>query len=329
MRGKRINVHLLDADGRGKSTYCVSGLPRLAPLVYSFPTQPIKDFFILIVVQNHLIMLPMETLCTLFVTLSAVISSNVFAAGGAVVLGLMLSIWCVSLIIKDASIIDMFWGGGFALIALAGLAVAQNTSPLGLATALLVVLWGARLFQHLFLRWRKTGAEDYRYQKMRSFHGRHFWWRSFFVVFTLQGILMYLVAMPYMVALQVGGIAAAPVASFIGLGIAFCGLLMEALADIQLAKFRSTAQAGALLTDGWWARTRHPNYFGDALFWWGIYIAVVAATPEAIWTIYAPALMSFLLVKISGAAMLERRLIKKPGYADYMQKTNRFIPKIF
>ena len=103
---------------------------------------------------------------------------------------------------------------------------------------------------------------------------------------------------------------------------------METLADIQLTKFRATAKPGDLLTDGWWSRTRHPNYFGDALFG-GVSGCRVATTPEVIWTIYAPALMNFLIVRISGADMLERHLIKKPGYEEYMARTNRFVPRIF
>ncbi len=243
----------------------------------------------------------------------------------------MISLWIVSLVRGDASIIDMFWGGGFALVALAALLTADNTGPLTMATALMVILWGVRLFTHLNIRWRKEGEEDYRYQKMRAHHGDKFWWRSLFTVFALQGGLMYLIAMPYMTALYIGGDAALPGLAVIGLLIAFGGLAMETLADIQLTKFRATANAGSgnLLTDGWWSRTRHPNYFGDALFWWGIYLAIVAATPEAIWTIFAPVLMTYLLVNVSGAAMLERRLIKKPGYEAYMQRTNRFFPKIF
>ena len=111
--------------------------------------------------------------------------------------------------------------------------------------------------------------------------------------------------------------------------IALGGLYMEASADIQLTKFRAEAKPGQLLDDGWWKYTRHPNYFGDAVFWWGIYGAAVAATPEAIWTVFAPLTMNFLLVKVSGAEMLERRLKKKPGYEDYMARTNRFVPKLF
>jgi len=104
---------------------------------------------------------------------------------------------------------------------------------------------------------------------------------------------------------------------------------METLADIQLTKFRENARPGELLDSGWWSRTRHPNYFADAVFWWGIFIAIIASTPEAFWTMIGPIVMNFLLVNVSGAKMLERSLIKKPGYAEYMQRTNRFVPRLF
>tara|TARA_X000000950_G_scaffold264969_1_gene338791 strand:+ start:7819 stop:8622 length:804 start_codon:yes stop_codon:yes gene_type:complete len=250
-------------------------------------------------------------------------------AGAVSAAMLLISVWIVSLLLKDASIIDMFWGGGFALIAAVALAVGSNLSPAALALASLVVLWGLRLWLHLFLRWRREGVEDFRYQRMRAYHGNNFWWRSLFTVFAFQGLLMWLIAMPYMTALDFGGPSAAPIGALIGLAIALGGLIMETMSDIQLTKFRATAQPGDLLTDGWWSRTRHPNYFGDAMFWWGIWVAAVATTPEIIWTIYAPALMNFLIVRVSGAAMLERHMIKKPGYEEYMARTNRFVPRIF
>ena len=103
------------------------------------------------------------------------------ALAGAISAGLLLfSVWIVSLVIRDASIIDMFWGGGFAVIAAACLLVGENLSPAALALAALVILWGMRLWLHLFLRWRREGEEDFRYQRMRAHHGKHFWWRSLF-----------------------------------------------------------------------------------------------------------------------------------------------------
>ena len=258
-----------------------------------------------------------------------IFTASPYLVGALTILILMLGVWTTSLIITDASIIDMFWGGGFALVALTTMLTADNLSPLAITTGVAVILWGTRLFVHLNIRWRKEGEEDYRYQKMRAYHGKHFWWRQFFTVFTLQGLLMFLVAMPYMAAFYFGGPAALPGLTVFFLLVALGGLYMEAMADIQLTKFRADPNSGPLLDDGWWKYTRHPNYFGDAVFWWGIYFAVVAATPEAIWTIFGPIIMNFLLVKVSGAEMLERRLKHKPGYAEYMERTNRFVPKLF
>jgi steroid 5-alpha reductase family enzyme len=249
---------------------------------------------------------------------------------GAAAAGIMLAlVWLISVRIKDASIIDMFWGLGFAVIAAASLLVADNLSGWGLAIGLTVIAWGVRLFMHLGTRWLRDGEEDYRYQKMRAYHGSGFWWRSLFVVFLLQFVLMWIVALPVMGLMSTGGPSGAPLISALGLLIAFAGLIMETLADIQLTKFRETSRKGQLLDYGWWSRTRHPNYFGDALFWWGVFIAIIGTSPEVIWTIIGPILMNYLLVNVSGVKMLERNLIKKPGYAEYMQRTNRFVPRIF
>lgn len=252
-----------------------------------------------------------------------------FQVGGLAIFVMLSGVWLFSVVKKDAGIIDAFWGLGFSVVALVGLLVSDNLEPITQATGLLVILWGVRLFSHLLRRWRGEEEEDPRYQAMRRKRGDSFWWRSIYVVFIFQGLLMWLVAMPYMAAFYFGGAAALPGLAILGLLIALAGLTMETLADIQLTRFRATAQPGDLLTDGWWKYTRHPNYFGDALFWWGIWLAVVAATPEAVWTIFAPALMNFLLVKVSGADLLEYRLRKKPGYEAYMERTNRFVPKLF
>jgi len=257
------------------------------------------------------------------------ITASPYLTGAVTAAVLLTGVWIASLILTDASIIDMFWGGGFAMIALTTLLTSENLSPIGIATGLAVIAWGFRLWLHLFIRWRKEGEEDYRYQKMRAYHGSKFWWRSIFTVFTFQGILMWLVSMPFMTAFHFGGGAALPVLSIVFLLVALGGLYMEASADIQLTKFRAMENKPPLLDSGWWKYTRHPNYFGDAVFWWGIYGAVVAATPEAIWTIFAPIIMNYLLVNVSGAEMLERRLKHKPGYEDYMARTNRFVPKIW
>ena len=257
------------------------------------------------------------------------ITASPFLMGAATIVVMLTCVWVASLVLRDACIIGMFWGLGYALIALTTLLSSENLSPLAVATGLAVMAWGVRLFTHLLVRWRKEPEEDYRYQNMRKKHGDHFWWRSIFTVFLFQGLLMWLVSMPFMAAFYFAGPAALPGLTIVFLVLALGGLYMETMADIQLTQFRATAKKGELLDSGWWKRTRHPNYLGDALFWWGIYGAVVAATPEAIWTIFAPLTMNYLLVKVSGADLLEYRLKKKPGYTDYMQRTNRFVPKIF
>ncbi len=261
------------------------------------------------------------------------ITASPYLTGAVTAAVLLTGIWITSLIITDASIIDMFWGGGFALIALTTLTTTLMgptfLSPIAIATGLAVMAWGVRLWLHLFIRWRKEGEEDYRYQKMRAYHGDKFWWRSIFTVFMLQGVLMWLVSVPFMSAFYYGGATALPGLSIVFLLVAMGGLYMEASADIQLTKFRALKDKPPLLDSGWWKYTRHPNYFGDAVFWWGIYGAVVAATPEALWTIFGPIIMNYLLVNVSGAEMLERSLKKKPGYAEYMKRTNRFIPKVW
>ena len=202
-------------------------------------------------------------------TLIDLVSDSPFRAGAAGAALMLALVWLVSVRIKDASIVDMFWGLGFAVIAAICLLVTENLAPLTAATLWLVILWGVRLFVHLGTRWRREGEEDYRYQKMRAHHGEKFWWRSIFTVFTLQGVLMWLVAMPYMAAAYFGSTVALPGVTIIGLLIAVAGLIMETLSDRQLTAFRANAQPGELLDSGWWARTRHPNYFADAMFWWG------------------------------------------------------------
>lgn len=257
---------------------------------------------------------------------------SAFVISAFTVAATMFAVWLASLRLRDASIVDMFWGFTYPFVAIACWVVADRVigpNWASMAIGVLVIAWGFRLGIHLLTRWRREGQEDQRYQKMRRYHGDAFWWRSLFTVFVFQGLLVWLISMPVQVSFYTGGLVASEAGAIIGLLIAAFGLYMEASADTQLTKFRANAKPGDLLTDGWWTRTRHPNYFGDAMFWWGIWIAVVATTPGAIWTIYAPIMMNFLLVKVSGAEMLERYLLKKPGYAEYMERTNRFIPRLF
>ncbi len=241
----------------------------------------------------------------------------------------LITLWLVSVIKKDASIIDIFWGPAFAVVALCGLYAKPDMNWAHKAISILVIIWAARLAWHLLTRALKKGEEDPRYQAMRRYWGASFWIISLFTVYTFQGVLAWLVSMPLQASYNYGGIVAHEGGVYIGMAIALGGLMMETIADIQLTRFRKTASAQDIMVTGLWTRTRHPNYFGDTMFWWGIYIAAIAATPEIIWAGFGPLLMNFLLLKISGVAMLERHLIKKSGYAAYCKTVPRFFPKLF
>lgn len=237
----------------------------------------------------------------------------------------MLLLWLVSLVLRDASIVDIYWGLGFVLIAWVAYAVMDSPTARGRIVTLLTTLWGARLATHL--AWRNAGhGEDFRYAEMRERHGRRFWLVSLYLVFGLQGLLMWVVSLPVQVA-QVQG-TGVPLGwlDALGGGLWAAGVAFEAIGDWQLARFRSDpSNRGRVCDRGLWAWTRHPNYFGDAVMWWGLYC--FAASAGARWTAVGPVVMTVLLLKISGVAMLERSLrASRPGYAEYVARTSAFFP---
>ncbi len=245
-----------------------------------------------------------------------------FQAGGLLLASVFL-LWLLSLRLQDASLVDSFWGLGFVLLVWAYFI----WLPGGLAErkwllAALVSVWGVRLSLHIARRnWGR--GEDFRYQKWRRQHGRRWPGLSFFQVFGLQGLLIWLISLPLLAAQA----SAAPLSEWDGLALLawLVGFYFEAAGDWQLAQFKSDpANQGKLLTSGLWAYTRHPNYFGDALQWWAYGLFALAA--GAWWALASPLLMTWLLRYVSGAALLEESLKKKPGYADYARRTNAFIP---
>jgi steroid 5-alpha reductase family enzyme len=251
---------------------------------------------------------------------------SVFLATLLATAGLMLGVWLLSVWKHDVSIVDVFWGLGFVVIAWTAGALGAGYGPRRLLICTLVTLWGMRLAAYLL--WRNWGApEDYRYRAMRAHHGERFVWVSLYMVFGLQGALMWLVSLP----LQVAQISPLPdrLTWLDGAGALLwaAGLCFEAVGDWQLARFKSDpANRGQVMDRGLWAYTRHPNYFGDAVVWWS-YVAIALATPYGVWTIISPVLMTFLLMRVSGVALLERKLVKtRPAYADYTRRTNAFFP---
>ena len=249
---------------------------------------------------------------------------DLLLATGLVITGSMVALWLVSLAVRDASIVDPFWGTGFTIVTWTAVAVVGDWSAHDLVLAALVSVWGSRL--SLYLLWRNLGKdEDYRYQAMRRHWGTRFWIISLGTVFLLQGVLVWLVSLPVQVAVLAPGDPGVLTAA--GIVIWLVGLTFETVGDAQLARFKADpANAGKVMDRGLWRYTRHPNYFGDFCVWWGIYVVALDAS-GTVWTVIGPLVMSFLLLRVSGVAMLERTISKRrPGYEEYARRTNAFFP---
>ena len=251
---------------------------------------------------------------------------NVWQATAALTLAAVLLLWLVSIVRRDASIVDPFWGPGFVIIATTAYMVGAGFEPRRLLITSMVAVWGLRLGLHLLARNLHEG-EDRRYAAMRSYWGTSFWWVSLGTVFLLQGVLMWIISLP----IQVVAVASTPTGlrplDIVGISLWAVGMLFEAVGDRQLRRFKANPDnKGKVLDHGLWAYTRHPNYFGNAMIWWGIF-AVAAAVPGGAWTVFSPLLMTFFLVKVSGVAMLERDIAeRRPAYRDYIERTSAFVP---
>jgi len=247
-------------------------------------------------------------------------------AGLLLVLALATILWLCSVRVEDASIADIWWGPGFAILAWFYAIRSPVPAWRPIVLAIFVTLWGARLGLHIARRHRGAG-EDRRYGAMRARHGTAFWWRSHFTVFWLQGILLWFVALPLFAASRRAAPAGVPWTDIAGVALFAAGFAFETVGDHQLTRFRAVASnRGRVLDSGLWRYTRHPNYFGDALLWWGVYV-LSAAVPGA-WTMIAsPIAMTVLLLRVSGVTLLEAQLtVSKPAYKDYIARTSAFVP---
>ena len=187
-----------------------------------------------------------------------------------------------------------------------------------------LLLWSLRLAIHLAQRnW--SAPEDRRYAAIRSRNEPGFWWKSLFYVFLLQAVLAWIVSAP--LAAGAAASTGSTLALAVGVPLALFGLAWEAIADAQLARFRlRKTTADQVLDTGLWRYSRHPNYFGECLVWWGLFL--VSANPASWWTVISPLLMTVLLLRISGVALLERDIgQRRPGYQAYIARTSAFIPR--
>ena len=249
----------------------------------------------------------------------------------AILLALLTALWFISIRIKDASIIDIFWGPACALPAVLTFLRTDGGDPRALVLTVLVTLWAARL--GIYLGQRNLGhGEDIRYQKMRAGRGSDeaFARWSLTRVFWLQGVIAWFVSFPVQLGQfgdNVFGAGAFGWLAWAGVLVFAVGLGFEAIGDWQLKRFKANpANKGKLMTRGLWAYTRHPNYFGDAAVWTGLTL-IALESPYGVWTLASPAVMAFFLVKVSGKAMTERLMEQKyPDYADYKRRVSGFIP---
>lgn len=253
--------------------------------------------------------------------------TTVLPAAAAAVALLMFATWLVSLARKDASLVDIVWGSAFVLVAAVVALVGEGAESRRLLLLAMVAIWGLRL--STYLAWRNLGhGEDYRYQAMRKKYGDRFPLVSLVVVFGLQAVLVLVVSLPVQLAAtaaQPEGLG--PLAAF-GVALWLLGLAFETIGDAQLARFKADpANKGLVMDQGLWRYTRHPNYFGDFCVWWGIFV-VAAETGPGRWGVVGPLVMSFLLLRVSGVAMLEKTIGKRrPGYAEYVANTSSFFPR--
>lgn len=237
-----------------------------------------------------------------------------------------MSLWFViSLVARRNDVADTAWGLGFVGLSWLGYVLSPHQTQPALVTTLLVTLWGIRLSWHIFQRNRRK-PEDYRYKAWREQWGSWFYLRSFLQVYLLQGVLLFLIALP--VTYQHMTRVSDGFTLWDGVGFIFwvSGFCIEAIADYQLRNFiANPANKGKLMTGGLWRYSRHPNYFGEVLQWWGIYLYAVSV-PGGYFTVIGPLTITLLILFVSGVPLLEKKYAGRQDFARYSQETSIFIP---
>lgn len=250
---------------------------------------------------------------------------NLFLLTAFLLLCLMTLVFLLALKLQDNSIVDVVYGLGFVLIGWSGWIAYGSHETRQLLLLAMVSLWGLRLAGHVALRKQNEDGEDPRYRQWRESWGKTFVWRSYLQIYLLQGTVIYLVALPLLLVIQNAG---GPLGwlDLLGVSIWLVGFAFEAIGDWQLLQFkRDPGNRGRIMQYGLWRFTRHPNYFGEATLWWGIYLVALAA-PLGWLALISPLLIAFLLLKVSGIPMLEERYAGNREFEKYKQQTNAFFP---
>lgn len=241
----------------------------------------------------------------------------------AALIPVAIGFWLLSLKRNDVSSVDAIWSLMFLLPYVVYLLLAETSGPRRWLLLALLGCWAIRL--SLFIGLRNRGKpEDYRYREIRRNNEPGFRFKSLYLVFGLQAVLAGFIALPLLVAAS--GSSALGWVDAVGVGFWLVGMFFEIVGDHQLARFRAEAgNARRVLSTGLWRYTRHPNYFGEFMLWWGFFL--IAAAAGGWWTVLSPLLMSVLLLRVSGVALLERSIgERRPEYADYVRRTNTFLP---
>lgn len=232
-------------------------------------------------------------------------------------------VFLIAIKIKDNSIADIAWGLGFIVIDLSLIFQTKNIHMPQFFTSLLIMIWGLRLSGYIYLR-KINKPEDFRYQEFRKKWDEHYIIGSYLQVFLLQMILLLLIAMPLFIVYQKSN--SFSLYTLFGLIIAGIGFSLELISDFQMAQFRkNTLHKGKIIQCGLWRYSRHPNYFGESLFWWGIACIVYPLSGYFLWLI-SPMIITILVRYISGVPMLEKKYHNNPEFQVYAKKTSCFIP---
>jgi steroid 5-alpha reductase family enzyme len=251
------------------------------------------------------------------------LNATAYLWSGLALLGFAVLGWLASLVRNDVSIVDSLWSLMFILALIVYVALGGAVQPRTLLILALAAIWALRLA--LYISWRNHGEpEDARYQAIRRNNEPGFRYKSLYIVFGLQALLAWVISLPLLVASS--STADTQALDIAGVALFAAGFVFETVGDYQLARFkRDPAQHGRVLDTGLWRYTRHPNYFGEFTLWWGFYLLALAG--GGWWTLISPLLMSWLLLKVSGVALLEKDIAeRRPQYAAYIQHTNAFFP---
>lgn len=253
---------------------------------------------------------------------------EVLGVTACAILALVLSLWLLSIPLRDISIIDMAFSGLIAILLLLAYNLADSQGPIPGLILVLVLVWACRM--SIYLVRRNWGhGEDSRYTRLRQWvpPGWPFHWLSLRQVFLLQGAVIWTLTLPQQIAMVTGSSASFGVLASAGLGLWITGFFFETVGDYQLSRFRADpTRRGQVLDTGLWRYTRHPNYFGELCQWWGLFL-IAAEAPWAWCGIVGPLVYSWLVIKVTGQRTLDKKMAReKPEYAHYMRTTNGLIP---